>query len=173
MADIPLEKQKSLFLAAIEISSPEERAVFLDEHCGQNEALRVEVSALLQAHEGSGDLLDVPDAPESTQDRTDDCEQLGTKIGRYKLLQKIGEGGFGVVYMAEQQEPVRRKVALKIVKPGMDTKEVIARFEAEQQALAMMDHPHIARVFDAGCNGSPTPLFCYGTRERNSRYRLL
>ena len=78
------------------------------------------------------------------------AEGPGTTIGRYKLLEEIAEGGMGVVYMAEQREPVRRKVALKIIKPGMDTREVIARFEAERQALAMMDHPNIAKVFDAG-----------------------
>ena len=87
------------------------------------------------------------------------AEGPGTVIGRYKLLQQIGEGGFGVVFMAEQQEPVRRKVALKVIKPGMDTKEVIARFEAERQALALMDHPNIARVFDAGATESGRPYF--------------
>src|SRR5206468_2121258 len=80
-------------------------------------------------------------------------------IGRYRLLEKIGEGGFGVVYMAEQQEPVQRKVALKIIKPGMDTREVIARFEAERQAIALMDHPNIARVFDAGATEAGRPYF--------------
>src|SRR5438270_250516 len=86
-------------------------------------------------------------------------EGPGSRIGPYKLLQQIGEGGFGVVYMAEQQEPVRRKVALKIIKPGMDTKEVIARFESERQALALMDHPNIARVLDAGATESARPYF--------------
>ena len=87
------------------------------------------------------------------------AERPGTTIGRYKLLEEIGEGGMGVVYMAEQQEPVRRKVALKIIKPGMDTREVVARFEAERQALAMMDHPNIAKVFDAGETASGRPYF--------------
>jgi hypothetical protein len=86
-------------------------------------------------------------------------ERTGTMIGRYKLLEKIGEGGFGVVYMAEQQEPVQRKVALKIIKAGMDTKEVIARFEAERQALALMDHPNIARVLDGGTTAAGRPYF--------------
>src|SRR5205823_845472 len=86
-------------------------------------------------------------------------ESPGSHIGPYKLLQQIGEGGFGVVYMAEQQEPVRRKVALKIIKPGMDTKEVMARFESERQALALMDHPNIARVLDAGATESGRPYF--------------
>src|SRR5947209_8831245 len=87
------------------------------------------------------------------------AEGPGARIGVYKLLQQIGEGGFGVVYMAEQQEPVRRKVALKIIKPGMDTKEVMARFESERQALALMDHPNIARVLDAGATESGRPYF--------------
>jgi serine/threonine protein kinase len=86
-------------------------------------------------------------------------EQLGSRVGRYKLLQKIGEGGCGVVYLAEQEEPVRRQVALKVIKLGMDTKSVIARFEAERQALAMMDHPNIARVLDAGATETGRPFF--------------
>src|SRR5881409_3692162 len=86
-------------------------------------------------------------------------EQSGERIGRYKLLEKIGEGGFGDVWMAEQEEPVRRRVALKIIKVGMDTREVVARFEAERQALALMDHPHIARVFDGGATDSGRPFF--------------
>ena len=96
------------------------------------------------------------------REKTDDVaitERPGTLIGPYKLLQEIGEGGFGVVYMAEQVEPVRRKVALKIIKPGMDTKQVIARFEAERQALALMDHPNIAKVLDAGATESGRPYF--------------
>src|SRR5438093_13751052 len=86
-------------------------------------------------------------------------EAIGQKIGRYKLLERVGEGGCGVVYMAEQAEPVRRRVALKIIKLGMETKSVIARFEAERQALAMMDHPNIARVFDAGATDRGSPYF--------------
>src|SRR5437773_556372 len=86
-------------------------------------------------------------------------EKPGDKIGRYKLLQQIGEGGFGVVYMAEQREPVKRRVALKIIKLGMDTKHVVARFEAERQALAMMDHPNIAKVLDAGATDAGRPFF--------------
>jgi serine/threonine protein kinase len=86
-------------------------------------------------------------------------EQPGDKIGRYKLLEQIGEGGFGVVYVADQEEPVRRRVALKVIKLGMDTKEVIARFEQERQALALMDHPNIAKVLDAGATASGRPFF--------------
>src|SRR5438067_1505898 len=99
------------------------------------------------------------DAPAETSIYRPVAEGPGSRIGPYKLLQQIGEGGFGVVYMAEQQEPVRRKVALKIIKPGMDTKEVIARFESERQALALMDHPNIARVLDAGATESARPYF--------------
>ena len=86
-------------------------------------------------------------------------EQPGTQIGPYKLLEQIGEGGMGVVYLASQREPIRRKVALKIIKPGMDTREVVARFEAERQALALMDHPNIAKVFDAGATDAGRPYF--------------
>src|SRR4029434_5991428 len=86
-------------------------------------------------------------------------EKPGDRIGHHKLLQQIGEGGYGVVFMAEQEEPIRRRVALKIIKPGMDTKSVIARFEAERQALALMDHPNIAKIFDAGATESGRPYF--------------
>ncbi len=99
-----------------------------------------------------GNTVRNPDAPMKT-------EQAGDTIGRYKLLQRIGEGGMGVVYMAEQQEPIRLRVALKIIKLGMDTQQVVARFEAERQALAMMDHPHIARVLDGGCTETGRPYF--------------
>ena len=100
-------------------------------------------------------------------------EQPGATIGRYKLLQQIGEGGFGVVFMAEQEKPVRRKVALKVVKPGMDTKEVIARFEAERQALALMDHPNIARVLDAGETENGSSVLRHGAGQRRSPDRVL
>ncbi len=113
---------------------------------------------LLNAHERAGHfLLGTPDAGH-TNDQTI-REAPGTVIGPYKLLEQIGEGGMGVVFMAEQQEPVRRKVALKLIKPGMDTRQVIARFEAERQALAVMDHPSIARVLDAGATESGRPYF--------------
>ena len=93
----------------------------------------------------------------------------GSHIGPYKLLQVIGEGGFGVVYMAEQEKPIRRRVALKVIKPGMDTKQVIARFEAERQALAMMDHPNIAKVFDAGYDRGRPSLLRDGARQGSGR----
>src|SRR6185369_3968813 len=111
------------------------------------------VETLLRAHDAAGGFLQSTVAVEPPH------EGPGTIIGRYKLLQQIGEGGFGVVYMAEQLEPVRRKVALKIIKAGMDTKEVVARFESERHALALMDHPNIARVLDAGSTTSGRPYF--------------
>src|SRR5262249_10355163 len=111
------------------------------------------VETLLRAHADAAGFL------QATLTAAPAQEGPGTTIGRYKLLQQIGEGGFGVVYMAEQVEPVRRKVALKVIKLGMDTKQVVARFESERQALALMDHPHIARVFDAGATDSGRPYF--------------
>src|SRR5438270_14084651 len=150
--------ERSIFLHALEISSAEERAAFLEAACGSNPQLRAEVEALLRAHEKPQGLLDAPDA--SSSDTTEPpAEGPGTRLGPYKLLQQIGEGGMGIVYMAEQEQPVRRRVALKIIKPGMDSAQVSARFEAERQALAMMDHQNIARVFDAGTTPSGRPYF--------------
>jgi serine/threonine protein kinase len=147
------QSEKSIFLAVVEIDSVAERAAFLDRACGGNRSLRAQVEALVQAHEKAQRLLDTPLAGTPWRDETQILESPGTRIGRYKLLQQIGEGGMGVVYMAEQEEPVRRNVALKIIRPGMDSGQVIARFEAERQALAMMDHQNIAKVFDAGTTG--------------------
>ncbi len=152
--------EEPIFAEAIGKRTPEERAAYLDRACQGDAGLRRRVESLLAAHDHPDRFLDEPvPGMDETCDLSTVSEAPGTVIGRYKLLQQIGEGGFGVVYMAEQQEPVRRKVALKIVKPGMDSKEVIARFEAEQQALAMMDHPNIARVFDAGATASGRPYF--------------
>jgi serine/threonine protein kinase len=117
------------------------------------------VEALLRAHDEPDDILDLPIGNGATAAYRPVGECPGTVIGPYKLLQQIGEGGFGVVFMAEQNEPVRRTVALKVIKPGMDTAQVIARFEAERQALALMDHPNIARVLDAGATESGRPYF--------------
>src|SRR5437016_6242865 len=133
-----------------------ERERFVAEACRDEPVLQEQVLALLQAHEGAGDFLThrgliPPAAPLS--------EKPGDRIGRYKLLQQIGEGGCGVVYMAEQEEPVRRRVALKVIKLGMDTRQVIARFEAERQALALMDHPNIAKVLDAGASETGRSYF--------------
>jgi WD40 repeat protein/serine/threonine protein kinase len=139
---------------------PSWRQAYLKEACGDDAELLARIEALLRAHEQSGDFLDVPlFDPDVTLDTSPLTEGPGTVIGRYKLLEQIGEGGFGVVYMAEQQEPIRRRVALKIIKLGMDTKQVIARFEAERQALAMMDHPNIAKVLDAGATDTGRPYF--------------
>jgi eukaryotic-like serine/threonine-protein kinase len=146
--------EESLYVAA-RGKPPQDRAAYLKDACGDNAELRAGVEELLRADEQADSLLDKPaNASEFvTLDMPAPIEKPGTQIGPYKLLQQIGEGGFGVVYMAEQTKPVRRKVALKIIKPGMDTREVIARFEAERQALALMEHPNIAKVLDAGTTG--------------------
>jgi serine/threonine protein kinase/Tfp pilus assembly protein PilF len=148
-------RAKEIFVTAVEKYKPDQWSVFLDGACGEDGELRARVEELLAAHRQNDSFLD-------HQAATIDSgveETSGSIIGPFKLLQKIGEGGFGVVYMAEQTKPVRRKVALKIIKPGMDSKEVIARFEAERQALAMMDHPNIAKVLDAGATDSGRPYF--------------
>src|SRR5438093_2957545 len=152
------QSDKSIFLSAIEICSAAERAAYLDQACAGNQPLRAEVEALVQAHEKPQRLLDAPAVSPPTLDEPL-REAPGTIIGPYKLLQQIGEGGMGVVWMAEQTQPVQRKVALKVIKPGMDSRQVIGRFEAERQALAMMDHVNIARVFDAGATESGRPYF--------------
>ena len=153
---------QEIFLRASEIEEASERAAYLDTACGDDVDLRAKVDSLLTTLESyeSNDGTDVGD--DATVDRSNVATaggQVGKMIGAYKLLQQIGEGGFGVVYMAEQVEPIRRKVALKIVKPGMDTKDVIARFEAERQALALMDHPNIAKVLDGGVTEFGRPYF--------------
>ena len=151
---------ESIFALALEKPSPAERAAFVEGACVGNPSLREKVEGLLRSHEEAGSFLQQPLAPPTVTFGPDRLsEGPGTRIGSYKLLQQIGEGGMGVVYMAEQEEPVRRKVALKIIKPGMDSKQVVARFEAERQALALMDHTNIARVFDAGTTESGRPYF--------------
>src|SRR5437867_1446394 len=152
-------RAKSIFLTAAEISSSAEREAYLAAQCGGDEPLRREVEDLLQHHAQAQAFLESPAAvPVATADDPI-TERPGTVIGPYKLLQQIGEGGMGTVYMAEQTQPVQRKVALKLIKAGMDSKQVIARFEAERQALAVMDHVNIARVFDAGATESGRPYF--------------
>ena len=151
MAD-QLPSDKSIFLQALEISSPAERATYLQKACGTNHALRDEVDGLLQAHEKPHKLLDADNLALMTLESSI-MAGPGTIIGPYTLLTQIGEGGMGVVFMAEQSRPVQRKVALKIIKPGMDSAQVIARFESERQALARMDHPNIAKILDAGTTG--------------------
>jgi eukaryotic-like serine/threonine-protein kinase len=150
------DREETLFLAAREITDPAERAAYLHRACGTDTALRQRMERLLAAEQAAEQLW-ADDPPDPSYDSGLNTASLfegpGTVIGRYKLLEQIGEGGMGVVYMAEQEEPVRRRVALKIIKLGMDTKQVIARFEAERQALALMNHPNIAKVFDAGILG--------------------
>ena len=161
---------KEIFLRASEIESLEGRAAYVARACDGNGSLRRQVDALLAANDDPDSFLDHPAInlrhakTESrirhpATDEQAEIEKPGTRIDKYKLLQEIGHGGFGVVYMAEQLEPVRRQVALKIIKPGMDMREVIARFEAERQALALMDHPNIAKVLDAGATSSGRPYF--------------
>ena len=159
MNDAP-EQDLAVFTEALQLP-PSERTAYLEHVCGADLDLRSRVEALLRAYDRSGDFLNEPAAkvPLEAAKELSVGEGPGDRIGRYKLLQQIGEGGCGVVFMAEQEEPVRRKVALKIIKPGMDTKSVIARFEAERQALALMDHPNIAKVFDAGATASGRPYF--------------
>ena len=149
-------REETLFFAAAEMATPEMRAAFLDRECAGDVALRQRVEALLKsAGESNQPFMSGPRLPEGMAPIVEGpggtiivpvTEKAGDRIGRYKLLQQIGEGGCGVVYMAEQSEPVKRRVALKVIKLGMDTKSVITRFEAERQALAMMDHPNIAKV---------------------------
>src|SRR3989441_9574572 len=159
----PEQREESFFAAALERPVPE-RAAFLDGACRGDPALRQRLEALLAAHEQTN-ALPPPPAEASTRPAQPTIkiepvdEALGRMIGRYKLLEKIGEGGCGVVYVAEQAEPVRRRVALKVIKLGMDTKQVITRFEAERQALALMDHPNIAKVLDGGATHTGRPYF--------------
>src|SRR5260221_4868292 len=148
-------REKEIFEEALDITPAEERLRFLTSAGGKDAALLARVQALLRADESGESFL--PEQPRATV--VPITEKPGDRIGRYKLLQQIGEGGCGVVYMAEQEEPVRRRVALKVIKLGMDTKSVIARFEAERQALALMDHPSIAKVFDAGATEAGRPYF--------------
>ncbi len=149
---------KTIFLEALDCTGADELTRFLERACGPDPALRARVEELMRAHRDAGAFLGGPGKPDATGDPPV-AERPGTVIGPYKLLEQIGEGGFGVVFMAEQTQPVRRRVALKVVKPGMDSRQVLARFEAERQALALMDHPHIAHVFDGGQTASGRPYF--------------
>ena len=149
---------KAIFLEALECKGDAALGSFLDQACGTDSALRARVEELLRAHQDAGAFLGRAEQQEATRDRLI-IERPGTTIGPYKLLEQIGEGGFGVVFVAEQTQPMRRKVALKVLKPGMDTRQVVARFEAERQALAIMDHPHIARVLDGGATETGRPYF--------------
>lgn len=151
--------EREIFIAALKKKSATERRAYLAAACGEDEGLRRDVEALLAVHERAGSFMEHPFAdPMATADDPIQ-ERPGTVIGPYKLLEQIGEGGMGLVFVAEQEHPVRRKVALKIIKPGMDSRQVIARFEAERQALALMDHQNIAKVLDAGTTTSGRPYF--------------
>ena len=152
------DREEVIFRKAQQKAPGLEREAFLDGACGEDELLRKSLEARLQQSRDS-----FPE-PASTLVELDTVvvpptEGPGTVIGRYKILEKVGEGGFGVVYVAEQREPVKRRVAIKIIKLGMDTRQVVARFEAERQALALMDHPNIAKVLDAGATGGGRPYF--------------
>jgi eukaryotic-like serine/threonine-protein kinase len=158
---MPLPHEEDLFERALAVPATD-RAAWVEQACADNVSLRRQIEGLLRAHVEASEFLELP--PPDLIGKNAQCEVLteekpGDRIGRYKLLQKIGEGGCGVVYMAEQEEAVRRRVAVKVIKLGMDTKAVIARFEAERQALARMEHPNIARVLDAGATSAGRPFF--------------
>ena len=166
-----LKEEEDIFAAARLITDATARRSYLDRACGSDTGLRQRVEELLIALGQAEDFFtdggsavrslggELQALAHSEPTLAADDEQVGKRIGNYKLLERIGEGGCGAVYMAEQEKPVRRRVALKIIKLGMDTKSVIARFEAERQALAMMDHPNIARVLDAGATETGRPFF--------------
>jgi serine/threonine protein kinase len=177
MSETPTEKAEDIYYCALKIKSPDQRKAFLDRVCQADAALRLMVERFLASQpmaekffaEGGVARMTMEKLTQSFADELEplkdgdllpkENESAGKRVGAYKLLQRIGEGGCGVVYMAEQEKPVRRRVALKIIKWGMDTKSVVARFEAERQALALMDHPNIARVLDAGATESGRPFF--------------
>ena len=162
---------KAIFDEAAELGDKDARRAYLDCACGDDLELRRKVDALLQAHQGAGSFLEKPTieagaAAAVAEEPSGDClpprpdtEGPGARIGPYLLRERIGFGGMGTVYLAQQDNPVRRTVALKIIKPGMDSAQVVRRFQAERQALAMMDHPNIARVLDAGTTSSGGPYF--------------
>src|SRR5262245_25187275 len=163
----PPRSLKELFLAALDVA-PEGRAAWLERECAADAGLREHLRLLLAAHDAPQSLLDRPATPlaapsprEGASPTADQplTEGAGTVIGSYKRLEQIGEGGMGAVWMAQQQEPVKRLVAVKLIKAGMDSKQVIARFEAERQALALMEHPNIAKVLDGGTTPSGRPYF--------------
>jgi serine/threonine protein kinase len=177
MIEIPSERAEDIFYSALEIKSSDQRQVFLERACAGNAGLRLVVDKLLLSQPAAESIFQeggvarmpmnelaaaftrTPDLMENVGRLAGEDEFVGSIIGPYKLLQRIGEGGCGAVYMAEQEKPVRRRVAFKVIKLGMDTKSVIARFEAERQALALMEHPNIARVLDAGATESGRPFF--------------
>jgi serine/threonine protein kinase/tetratricopeptide (TPR) repeat protein len=158
--------ERDVFIAALQKDDPAERQAYLDEACARQPELRKQVETLLRLYEGAGSFLEQPAAElpatgalHEAAESAPSPEAPGALIGPYKLLEQIGEGGMGTVWMAQQQEPVKRLVAIKLVKAGMDSRQVIARFEAERQALALMDHANIARVLDAGATSAGRPYF--------------
>jgi serine/threonine protein kinase len=154
--------EQLLFAEALQLADPQARAAYLAKACKNDAALLRRVERLLSASAKAGDFLEQPPTGfkiDSDSSALEFSEGPGERIDRYKLLEKIGEGGCGSVYMAEQEDPVRRRVALKVIKLGMDTRTVVARFEAERQALALMDHPNIAQVFDGGATRTGRPYF--------------
>jgi eukaryotic-like serine/threonine-protein kinase len=156
--------EESIFAEACAKKTPVERAAYLDGVCGRNQELRNRIEELLAAQSHPDEFLEEPPPGverdvEQTMAHSPSRVAKGTRIGRYKLLEEIGEGGMGTVWVAEQTEPVRRKVALKLVKAGMDSAQVVARFNAERQALAVMDHPNIAKVYDGGLTEQGRPYF--------------
>src|SRR5262249_20304837 len=150
---------KAVFDQALEIDSPVEREAYLKRVCADAPDIRRQVEALVRAYQEAGSFLESPASAMVASVDNRITERPGTVIGPYKLMEQIGEGGMGLVFVADQQHPVRRKVALKVIKPGMDTRAVVARFEAERQALALMDHPNIAKVLDGGETTSGRPYF--------------
>jgi eukaryotic-like serine/threonine-protein kinase len=155
---------KSIFLELVALNEPEARAARLDDRCGADSELRAQVSALLAANDqaalNEGTASFAPDAAAGTEELSRKDEQVGAVLaGKYKLIEEIGEGGMGSVFLAQQNKPVKRPVAVKVIKQGMDSRAVLARFEAERQALAMMDHPNISRVLDAGTTAGGRPFF--------------
>ena len=181
---MPLSPEREAALFAMALEKPvAERSAFLQVVCGSDGVLRQRLETLLAAHDQPDEAL----GEEAHSKRTVKAamklefakepadEAVGQTLGRYKLLERVGEGGCGVVYVAEQTEPVRRRVALKVIKLGMDTKQVVARFEAERQALAMMDHPNIAKVLDAGTTeapGAPASLPARGASTADAPARM-
>jgi WD40 repeat protein/predicted Ser/Thr protein kinase len=158
--DSERKDERAVFKAALKIESPTERAAYVRKVCENNAELLARVEALLKSHDQAGSFLGVPVLGSHAESNNNSpIDGPGTRISRYELLELIGEGGMGLVYLAEQTEPVKRKVALKIVKLGMDTKQVVARFEAERQTLALLEHPNIAHVFDAGTTNTGRPYF--------------
>jgi serine/threonine protein kinase len=154
--------ERDIFIAALQKPEGPDRETFLEDVCGGDSELRQQIDALLQAHDQLGSFLEAPSSALATTVDEARRDWLGMVLGPYHLLEQTGEGCFGLVFLAEQKQPVRRKVALKVIKPGMDSRQVVARFEAERQALALMDHANIARVLDAGVIPGDAASLCAG-----------